>query len=61
VSPEVETIFRVFLWSGAVALLCWLVVMALEAIPSFEEAGQARPGEEMPDTGSEAGETPSEH
>jgi hypothetical protein len=47
VSPDVATIVRVFFWAGAVALSCWLVVMGLEAVPSFREASRPRPGEPL--------------
>jgi hypothetical protein len=47
VSPDVAAIVRVFFWAGAVALSCWLVVMGLEAVPSFREAARPRPGEPL--------------
>jgi hypothetical protein len=47
VTLEVSQIFHVFLWSGSVALLCWLAVMALQAIPSFRDAARPRPEDEM--------------
>jgi hypothetical protein len=47
VTLEVSQIVRVFFWSGSVALLCWLAVMALQAIPSFRDAARPRPEDEM--------------
>jgi hypothetical protein len=61
VTPEVVLIFRVFFWAGVVALSCWLVVMALEALPSFREAARPRPGEELDGPEAEAPETASSH
>jgi hypothetical protein len=61
VSPEVVTVFRVFFWAGVVALACWLVVMALEAVPSFREAARPRPGEELEGPEAESPQATSEH
>ena len=60
-TPEVAQIFRVFFWAGVVAASCWLVVMALEALPSFREAARPRPGEETDGPEAEAPEPSPRH